>query len=502
MNGFIRFYLTLVILPIIYGFTRAFVIVLLESLAILGFFKIPVNSRWGKMVFIGIAIIFMLSLGYLLMILDRPLSFSISVWILLIGETIGIVTSWLLLKKITSKPISIKRKLLIIGPLVIFASALYLGSRIYTKKLEEMPSDKSVQPSRLSLTIKDRLFAPLSEIIWQVLPRKRVTLTHFEYEKSVEETYNKPYRLSEREILKLLKKGRLEKGELEYSVNSRREANEELVLCMVQIVKGFVPGISEGIVSQGIIVENIKAKVILQQYLPKIYFIGIEGGSYLDIYGRLREKYGIDDFYLDINKDGIKELIIERRYDMEDNSWLSKERDIYQPTSEGFKDLLPPEVNRASGLKLVGFQDFDIDGVYELMILDNIWEDTGCMDHNVAPMKYLFYSWRDNGYRDVTEELTEEFSHAFRLGLDPRWLKDLSEMCIGEANEVCFGFALEAYFSYERTGREAEGWQLFLDLTRSVQDLTWPSKTCRDYVIKLHDEGKDITPPPMGLLKK
>jgi hypothetical protein len=156
MTGFIRFYLTLVILPLIYGFTRAFVIVLLESIAILGFFKIPVNSRRGKIVFTGIASIFMLSLGYLLMILDRPLSLSISVWILLMGETIGIVASWLLLKKLSSQPISIKRKLLIIVPLVIFVSALYLGSRIYIQRLEERPPDKPIQPS---FEIQDRLLA-------------------------------------------------------------------------------------------------------------------------------------------------------------------------------------------------------------------------------------------------------------------------------------------------------------------------------------------------------
>lgn len=493
MTGFIRFYLTLVILPIIYGFTRAFVIVLLESLAIFEFFKIPVNSRWGKTIFTGIAIVFMLSLGYFLIIFDQEL--TISLLILFVGEAVGIVASWLLLKKLSSQPISIKRKLLIIVPLVIFVSALYLGSRIYTKKLEEMPIDKQIQPS---FKIQERLFTRLSEIIWQVLPRKRVTLTHFEYEKSVEETYNKPYRLSEREILKLLKKDRLEKGELEYSVNSRREANEELVLCTVEIVKGFVPGISEGIVSQGIIVENLKAGVVLQQYLPKIYFIGIEGGSYLDNYGRLREKYGIDDFYLDINKDGVKELIIERRYDM-DNSWLSTERDIYQPTSEGFKNLLPPEVKRTNGLGLGGLQDFDRDRIYELIILDNTWEDTGCTDHGVAPIKYLVYSWRDNGYRDVTEESP---LYAYQVGLTSGWLKGLSERCIGKANEECFGFALFTYFSHQRAGREEEGWQLFLDLTRSVQDLTWPSKTCRDYVIRLRDEGKEITPPPMELLRK
>ena len=194
--------------------------------------------------------------------------------------------------------------------------------------------------------------------------------------------------------------------------------------------------------------------------------------------------------YQDINKDGKKELVV--RYNDMGNAWLGRKFGIYQEVYGGFQNIIP-ELEWENHLGISKVSDLNQDGVQELIIIDDIWEITHCACHADSPIRYLIYSWKDDKYQDASKE----FGSFYQDYID----KDLSEKCSGE-KEFCFGNALTKYFAYKQSGREEEGWKIFLALTEGVEDLVWPSKTCRDYVIRLHDEGKEIIPPNLDYLEE
>lgn len=200
-------------------------------------------------------------------------------------------------------------------------------------------------------------------------------------------------------------------------------------------------------------------------------------------------QYGLSNISLlqDINKDGLQEFAVVATNG--GNSIAAQNMYIFQITKDGKYKLLNPDLSNSLHLNVSGILDIKDNGEYELIVTDNGWEISSCTDHASGPIVDHVYSW-DNKNEYVENSIN--YPEHYQKIIDT----DITKQCSGN-KDFCFGPALNQYFAYKQIWKEKEGWNSFLDFTKGVTNSVWPSKSCRAYVIKLHNNGQNITTPKL-----
>ena len=201
-------------------------------------------------------------------------------------------------------------------------------------------------------------------------------------------------------------------------------------------------------------------------------------------------QYGLSNtsYVRDVNNDGLNEFDV---LISDGGNGFVTPNYILQITSDGGFKLLNPDLSSNQHEAVGSIQDLKDDGKYELIIEDNDWEISSCTDHSSGPLIDHVYSWdSQKGYVDNSINYPEYYQQIIDT--------DISKQCSG-TKDFCFGPALNQYFAYKQMGREKEGWTKFLQLTDGVVNSSWPSKTCRDYVISQHNQNKEITNPGQSI---
>lgn len=216
--------------------------------------------------------------------------------------------------------------------------------------------------------------------------------------------------------------------------------------------------------SNGIIIVDLKSNTYYQTYPA------VSGGvTFESRYWR--------DYINDFNKDGKEDIVVSGVIGAN-----IPFREVYSVSELGIEEL---NIRDQKG-DISGFNDLNGDGISELVISDRSWIKSVCWP---GPSDLYFdyiYAWKNGGYEDSSAEFPKNF--------DARIEEEIPASCLNE-NEFCIGPALKKYFAYKASGEEEKGWKVFLDITRDVSNKINNEEICRNYVIGLHDEGKEIFPP-------
>lgn len=244
--------------------------------------------------------------------------------------------------------------------------------------------------------------------------------------------------------------------------------------------------------AQGLIVLNQKSNSAIQLYDQ---FVSLKPKN---TYGTGFSNIAGESFLNDINKDGLQEFLVSSSTG--GNGWAGSKEYIFQITNNGGYKLLSPTFVNENNKSIQEVKDLDGDGVDEIVVIDSGWEITSCTDHASAPYNQYVYSWDDKkGYVENSAKYPKFYQDTLEFYNN---IKDIngneSKICSGDMY-YCFGPALSQYFAYKNMGKEAEGWNRFLQLTHAVNNSMWPSKACREFVIKEHDLGKPIIPPDLTI---
>jgi len=227
---------------------------------------------------------------------------------------------------------------------------------------------------------------------------------------------------------------------------------------------------------EGLIVYNQTSGEAIQLYNSMVWFN--EFNDY---------QYGLSytSLFQDINKDRLQEFAVVATNG--GNSIAAQNMYIFQITKDGKYKLLNPDLSSNLHLNVSGVSDIKNNGEYELIVTNNDWEISSCTDHASGPIIDHVYSWDNkNGYVENSINYPEHYQKIIDI--------DITKQCSGN-KDFCFGPALNQYFAYKQIGKEKEGWNSFLDFTKGVTNSIWPSRSCRAYVIKLHNDGQNITSP-------
>lgn len=286
---------------------------------------------------------------------------------------------------------------------------------------------------------------------------------------------NLSYFLNKPNLVELLDKGEVTQNELKYFVQRTDRPEKNIIFYNVK-VEPEKPVDADYRFGEGLIVQAIDSNTVLQAYLEQIW-------ADKDIISSFEVFPNLVSF-LDINKDGLKEFVIHGYYG--GNSISSEVKKIFQLNNGKFNELNLDGVSYESRYVLSSILDIDDDGLYEAVVIDTDWEISSCTDHSSGPLRYMIYSWNGEKYVENSKEFPQYY--------DQNINRDIDKECSNK-KEFCFGPALGKYFAYKQAGKEKEGWNKFLESTKGVENLMWPSKSCLNYVINLHNTDQEIISP-------
>lgn len=308
------------------------------------------------------------------------------------------------------------------------------------------------------------------------ISKKGIEFADFPKTRKVESGLLDGFNLDSKSVRELVSKGKTEIGNNLYMLTQVQILDQDMIAYGMEIKdiknneKSFMSKNSYPFIS-GLVVLNKRVNKAFQLYYPSVWF-SVLAGDLAPVYLK------------DINLDGSKEFVVEAYRG--GNSMSATNYYIFQVKDSGFK-LLNPDLSANPKLSIYDIYDSDFDGKWELIVIDDTWEISRCTDHAQGPISYSLYSWKDSfGYVDDSLNYQRYYQNIID--------DDISDDCSGK-KEFCFGPALHKYFAYKNAGKEPEGWAKFLELTKGVTNMSWPSKTCLDYVVNLHEQNKEIVPP-------
>ncbi|MFH0930538.1 MAG: hypothetical protein V1890_01185 [Candidatus Zixiibacteriota bacterium] len=156
----------------------------------------------------------------------------------------------------------------------------------------------------------------------------------------------------------------------------------------------------------------------------------------------------------DLNKDGLKELIVTGGTG--GNCWTCKYLKIFQVKDQKVREFLPqlPETQ-----VIYGILDLNGDNVDELLILDAEWEVNMYMDlcHACSPSVDLVYTWKKDRYQEASPEFP--FYYEEKIS---EIEKEIKEMEIEEkGSDYYMGKVISIFLNYVQKGEKEKGWEVF-----------------------------------------
>ncbi len=156
----------------------------------------------------------------------------------------------------------------------------------------------------------------------------------------------------------------------------------------------------------------------------------------------------------DINKDGLKELIVTGGTG--GNCWTCEYLKVFQVKDHKVREFLPhlPETQVIHGIR-----DLNGDAIDELLVLDAEWEVNRYMDlcHACSPSVDFIYTWEKDRYQEASKEFSlyyEEKIYEIE--------KDIKEMDIEEkGSDYYIGKAISIFLNYVQKDEKEKGWAVF-----------------------------------------
>lgn len=158
----------------------------------------------------------------------------------------------------------------------------------------------------------------------------------------------------------------------------------------------------------------------------------------------------------DINKDGLKELIVTGGTG--GNCWTCEYLKVFQVKDKKVSEFLPhlPETQVIHGIR-----DLNGDAIDELLVLDAEWEVNRYMDlcHACSPSVDFIYTWK----RDRYQETSKEFPLYYEEKIS-EIEKEIKEMDLEEKDSDYYtGKAISIFLNYIQKGEKEKGWEVFKD---------------------------------------
>lgn len=111
-------------------------------------------------------------------------------------------------------------------------------------------------------------------------------------------------------------------------------------------------------------------------------------------------------------------------------------------------------------------RDVDGDGEAELIAMDTAWELHGFC-HACSPAAAFVLAWNGHEYTDASRD------PRFRAYFDARIADLEGRLALGANDEYRMSFAISIALYYGHSGRPAQGWQRFREITAGLQSQCW-----------------------------
>lgn len=194
-------------------------------------------------------------------------------------------------------------------------------------------------------------------------------------------------------------------------------------------------------------------------HLDSLVVYELKDGKLTDIYSTSEwvldfgtGEYGESITVADINKDGLKEFVINGSTG--GNCWRCSYLRIFQARDHRVVELLTdlPET-----CVIVSLRDLAEDGLEEVLVLDAQWEFYMDLCHACSPSVTLIYKWEKDKYFDRSREFPSYFDEEIE-GLK----QDIKEMSPDErGTDYYMGRAISIFLNYFEKGEKEKGWEVF-----------------------------------------
>ncbi|MDH4222191.1 MAG: hypothetical protein OEV55_01480 [candidate division Zixibacteria bacterium] len=155
----------------------------------------------------------------------------------------------------------------------------------------------------------------------------------------------------------------------------------------------------------------------------------------------------------DINKDNLKEFVITRSQG--GNCWTCSSLRVFQVKDHKVIEFLS---NLPETQVIYGIMDLNKDGIKELIILDAEWEANRYLDlcHACSPAVDIIYAWRMNKYVESSIEFPFYYDEKIREYENEIRKMDLTE----QPPDYYTGRVISIFLNYLKKGDKKEGWNV------------------------------------------
>jgi hypothetical protein len=179
----------------------------------------------------------------------------------------------------------------------------------------------------------------------------------------------------------------------------------------------------------------------------------------------------------DLNKDGLKELIVTGGTG--GNCWTCEYLKVFQVKDHKVREFLPhlPETQVIHGIR-----DLNGDTVDELIVLNAEWEENMYMDlcHACLPSVDFIYTWKKDRYQEAS--LDFPFYYEEKIA---EIEKEIKEMDIEEkGSDYYMGKVISIFLNYVQKGEKEKGWEVF-----------------KNYMVEENFKGKAFKNMAKGIVK-